>query len=139
MKFDRNPEFPEQALRLALGGTAFVAGLDKFFNLLTDWEKYLSPIARENLPMTGRNFMRLVGVIEMAVGGLVLGGKPRLGGYIAGVWLLGIAGNLIANGDYDIAARDVNMAVGAFAMAQLASRRARSIPEEMGIESRQAA
>ncbi len=57
-----------EALRYTLGGTAFVAGLDKFFNLLTNWEKYISPVARENLPVSERNFMRLAGVIEMALG-----------------------------------------------------------------------
>ncbi len=37
-----------QASRSTLGSTAFVAGLDKFFNLLTDWKQYLSP------PLKGR-------------------------------------------------------------------------------------
>jgi uncharacterized membrane protein YphA (DoxX/SURF4 family) len=113
-------------LRFTLGATAFVAGADKFTNLLTDWEQYLAPLAAENIPISERQFMRLVGVIEMGVGALILSGRTRVGGYIASAWLLAIAANLIATGEYfDIAARDVNMAAAAFALAEL-SRAARS-------------
>ncbi len=113
-------------LRFTLGGTAFVAGLDKFTQLLTDWDRYLAPIARRNLPISPRNFMRLVGLIEMAVGATILGGETRVAGYVAGAWLLGISANLVSSGKYfDVAARDVNMAVAAFALARLtAARRA---------------
>jgi uncharacterized membrane protein YphA (DoxX/SURF4 family) len=115
-----------QLLRWTLGATAFVAGADKFTNLLTDWEKYLAPVVERNLPIGGRNFMRLVGVIEMLVGGLILSGHPKLGGYIASAWLLGISANLVMGGEYlDVAARDVNMAVAALAVASLSGIRSR--------------
>jgi len=52
-------------LRTSLGATAFLAGLDKFTNLLTDWEKYLAPQVERRLPVSGRTFMRAAGVIEM--------------------------------------------------------------------------
>jgi len=113
-------------LRFTLGATAFVAGADKFANLLTDWEQYIAPMAARNIPMKSGDFMRLVGAIEMAVGALILSGRTRLGGYIAAVWLLAISGNLLATGEYfDIAARDVNMAAAAFAMAELSRGRVR--------------
>lgn len=112
-----------QMLRFVIGGTAVAAGADKFFNLLTDWEQYLAPVARRRIPIEPRNFMRLVGIIEMAVGGTILSGRSRVGGYIAGAWLLGIAANLIANRDYDIAARDVNIAAGAFALARMTGKK----------------
>jgi len=116
-------------LRFTLGATAFLAGADKFTNLLADWEQYLAPLAARNLPMSSRDFMRLVGVIEMAVGALILSGRTRLGGYIASAWLLGISANLLATGEYfDVAARDVNMAAAAFALAELSRGRvARSL------------
>ncbi len=119
MKSSGRLEGMQETLKFVLGGTAVAAGADKFFNLLTDWEQYISPMARRTIPMSPKNFMRLVGVIEMAVGGTILAGRSRVGGYIAGAWLLGIASNLIANGDYDIAVRDVNMAVEAFALARM--------------------
>lgn len=115
-------------LRFTLGATAFVAGADKFTNLLADWEQYLAPIAIQNIPMTSRDFMRLAGVIEMLVGALILSGRTRLGGYIASAWLLCISANLIATGEYfDVAARDVNMAAAAFAMAELSRGRSRQL------------
>jgi hypothetical protein len=106
------------ALRLGLGATAFLAGLDKFTNLLTDWEKYLASQVKEKLPISGRQFMYGVGVIEMLVGLGVLTSSPRAAGYTASAWLLGIAGNLALKGDYDIAVRDVNMAIAAYALAR---------------------
>jgi len=124
----------QEMLRFVIGGTAVAAGADKFFNLLTDWEQYLSPVARRRIPMEPENFMRLVGVIEMAVGGTILAGRSRVGGYIAGAWLLGIAANLIANRDYDIAARDVNMAVGAFALARMSGAKDRVRQPERALE-----
>jgi hypothetical protein len=94
----------------------------------------MSPIARRTIPMSPKNFMRLTGVIEMAVGGTILAGHSRVGGYIAGAWLLGIAANLIANGDYDIAARDVNMAVEAFALARMSGVKGRVRHSEWELE-----
>jgi uncharacterized membrane protein YphA (DoxX/SURF4 family) len=110
-------------LRTGIGSTAFLAGLDKFTNLLTDWEKYLAPQVEEKLPVSGKTFMRAVGVIEMLVGLGILTQKPKLAGYTASAWLLGIAADLILNGDYDIAVRDVNMAVAAYALARSESSR----------------
>ncbi|MBV8206097.1 MAG: hypothetical protein JO041_04835 [Acidobacteria bacterium] len=113
------------ALRLTLGGTAFAAGLDKFFNRMVDWERYLSPALERRLPVSARTFMRGVGVIEMAVGSLILAKNPRGGALIAAAWLAGISANLVTEQDwYDIAARDVNMAVAALALAGAAEIRA---------------
>lgn len=112
------------ALRVGLGGTAFAAGLDKFTELLADWDEYLSPAVAERSPVSPRNFMRGVGVIEMAVGTAILSGHTKLGGYVAGGWLLGIAANLVLDQDYyDIAVRDVNIALAAFTLAQFDERR----------------
>lgn len=107
-------------LRIGLGLGAFLAGLDKFFGVLTDWGMYLSPSAERLLPVSGPVFMRLVGVIEMAVGLLVLAGLARIGGYILMGWLLAIAVNLISTGMFfDLAVRDVEIALAAFTLARL--------------------
>lgn len=111
------------ALRIGLGATAFLAGADKFTNLLTNWRKYISPSARKKLPVSSNTFMRSVGVIEMLVGLGILSPRQRMSSYAASVWLLAIAANLFMNNDYDIAVRDVNMAVAAFALAQLSAAR----------------
>jgi len=111
---------PWWALRVALGSAAFLAGLDKFFNLLADWPSYLSPLTASLLPISSSAFMHSVGVIEMLVGLVVLAGYTRLGGYVAAAWLLCIAINLVTTGRYfDVAVRDVAMAIAAFTLARL--------------------
>lgn len=96
-----------------------VAGIDKFTHLLTDWDKYLSPTFASIIPFEPHTFMLIVGVIEIIAGIIVLV-RPRIGGYIVGIWLVCIAINLITTGQYlDVAVRDLVMAVGAFALAWL--------------------
>lgn len=115
------------ALRIGLGLGAFLAGLDKFFNILADWEMYLSPLVTKLVPVTDVVFMRAVGVVEMIVGLVILSGLSRLGGYVMAVWLIGIAINLVTTGQfYDLAVRDVEIAIGAFTMARLSEVRAAS-------------
>jgi uncharacterized membrane protein YphA (DoxX/SURF4 family) len=112
------------ALRVGLGLGAFLAGLDKFFNLLTNWEMYLSPLASRLIPIEPAHFMQLIGVVEMAVGVLLLAGVTRIGGYVMMGWLIAIALNLVSTGMFfDLAVRDVEMALGAFALARLSEVR----------------
>jgi uncharacterized membrane protein YphA (DoxX/SURF4 family) len=108
------------ALRIGLGLGPFLAGLDKFFNLLTDWQMYLSPLAERMLPISGALFMKSVGVIEMIVGLAILTRWTRIGSYIASIWLLLIAINLVTTGMFfDLAVRDVEIAIAAFVLACL--------------------
>lgn len=112
------------ALRIGLGLGPFLAGLDKFFNILTTWEMYLSPIAVSVLPVSGAVFMRAVGVIEMVVGLAILTRWTRLGGYVAGAWLVAIAANLLTTGMFlDVAVRDLEMALAAYTLARLTEAR----------------
>ena len=110
-------------LWLTYGLVPLLAGLDKFFNLLTDWPKYLSPWMAGLLPMSPQTFMYVVGVIEIVVGLMVLTRWTRLGAWIAAVWLVLIAGNLVTLGLFDIAVRDLAMAVGAYTLARVAELR----------------
>ena len=88
---------------------------------------YLSPLAEKVLPVSGPVFMRAVGVVEMAVGLAILAGWTRIGGYVAMVWLLAIAANLLTTGMfYDLAVRDVEIAIAAYALARLSEARAAS-------------
>jgi uncharacterized membrane protein YphA (DoxX/SURF4 family) len=112
------------ALRLTYGLVAFLAGLDKFFNLLTNWQTYLSPAIANVLPVTGATLMHSIGIVEMAVGILILTRWTRIGAYLASVWLLSIALNLLLTGSFfDIAIRDVAMSVGAWTLARLTELR----------------
>jgi uncharacterized membrane protein YphA (DoxX/SURF4 family) len=121
---DTRLDQPYWALRLAYGIVPIVAGLDKFTNLLTNWQQYLSPLAERVLPFSGATFMHLVGIIEIVAGVLVLSKFTRIAAYVVCAWLLAIALNLLTTGHYfDIAARDVVMSVGAFTLARLAEVR----------------
>jgi len=111
-------------LRLAFGLTAFLAGLDKFFNLLTNWEQYASPLVLKMLPLSAGALMRVAGVIEMIAGIAVLAGLTRLAGYVVAAWLTLIALTLVTTGHYfDVAVRDLVMACGAFVLARLSEVR----------------
>src|SRR3954454_17470687 len=98
MRHELHIEQPWMALRLTYGLVAFLAGLDKFFNLLTNWQTYLNPAIANVLPVSGATLMRSVGIVEMAVGILILTRWTRVGGYVASVWLLCIALNLLLTG-----------------------------------------
>lgn len=112
------------ALRIGLGLGPFLAGLDKYFNLLTDWGMYLSPWAGRFLPISAPAFMRVVGLVEMIVGLAILTFWTRIGSYIAAGWLVAIAVNLLTTGMFfDLAVRDLEIAIGAFALARLTEAR----------------
>jgi Methylamine utilisation protein MauE len=111
---------PWVALRFGIGLMALLAGLDKFFNLLTDWSHYVSPVAAQALPFSTHTFMGIVGVIEFAVGAAILTSWTRLGAYVASACLLAVAANLMLAGFFDVAVRDVVLAFAAFTLARLA-------------------
>jgi len=116
------------SLRLAFFLGPFIAGLDKFLHLLTNWDKYLSPMARNLLGSYSHDFMLVAGVIEMIVGLMVITRWPRLGAYIASIWLLLIAINLVMTGQYyDIALRDIGLCLCAFGLAKLSGAMVRTV------------
>jgi uncharacterized membrane protein YphA (DoxX/SURF4 family) len=115
-------------LRVALGLGAFLAGLDKFFNVLTEWSMYLAPFAERLLPISSDAFFRVVGVVEMAVGLAILTRWTRVGAYAMAAWLVGIALNLaLAAHFWDLMIRDLEVAISAFALARLTEWRAATI------------
>jgi uncharacterized membrane protein YphA (DoxX/SURF4 family) len=108
------------ALRLGLGLGPFLAGLDKFFDILANWEMYLSPLALKVVPVSATTFMHVVGVVEMIVGLAILTRGTRLGAWVAMVWLVAIAINLVTTGMFfDLAVRDLEIAIGAYTLARL--------------------
>jgi uncharacterized membrane protein YphA (DoxX/SURF4 family) len=107
-------------LRISFGLVPLLAGLDKFLNLLADWPKYIAPAFAGLLPMSPQAFMYLVGVIEIAAGlAVLLSPWTKQAAYVVAAWLTCIAINLIAARYFDIAVRDLVMAVGAVTLARL--------------------
>ena len=107
------------ALRVCFGAVPLLAGLDKYFNLLADWPHYLSPVAVSLLPVSPETAMRAIGVVEICVGLAVLSRWTLAGSLVAAAWLVAIALNLVAAGFYDIAVRDLVLAVAAYTLACL--------------------
>lgn len=113
------------ALRVTFIAVPILAGLDKFanLNLLTYWPHYLSPTFARLLPITPSAFMQAIGVVEILAGLIVLS-RARIGAYIVMAWLACIAINLASMQLFDIAVRDLGLAVGAFTLARLDEVRA---------------
>ena len=124
MQFDGRLNAGWWALRIGLGAGPIITGIDKYFNKLTDWGMYLSPLATKVVPVSATTFMHVVGVVEIIAGVIVLSRWTKLGSYIVLIWLLAIAVNLLTTGMfYDLAMRDVEIAIGAFALSQLTAVR----------------
>jgi hypothetical protein len=108
-----------QILHIGYAALPIIAGLDKFFDRLVNWDMYLAPVVTRVTGLPGHTFMLVVGVIEIAAG-LLVAVLPRAGGYVVMLWLWGIIVNLLlVPGFYDIALRDFGLSLGALALARL--------------------
>jgi len=139
-EFDSRLDRAWWALRIGLGVGPFLAGLDKYFNLLTNWTAYISPLALKILPFNAQTFMHIVGVIEMIVGLAILTKWTRVGANVASAWLLAIAINLVSTGMFfDVAVRDVEIALAAFVLARMTEVRSEAlqsnVPHEQSVNA----
>src|ERR671912_565992 len=108
-----------QILRAGFTVAPIVAGLDKFFNLLVNWDQYLPAFVNNLTGGHGHELMLAVGVIEI-VAGLGVWFKPKIFAYVVAAWLLLIIINLLMiPGYFDVALRDFGLALGALALARL--------------------
>ncbi len=107
------------ALRVGFTIAPIVAGVDKFLHWLVDWDQYVSPGISALVGGHAHAFMLVVGVVEIVAGiGVAL--RPRIFSYVVAAWLLGIIANLLMiPGYYDIALRDLGLAIGALALGRL--------------------
>ena len=96
-----------------------IAGLDKFFHLLVNWDMYLAPVIARLSPIGGHGLMLVVGIVEISAG-ILVALKPRIGAYVVALWLWGIILNLVLIPNYfDVALRDFGLSLGALALARL--------------------
>lgn len=108
-------------LRFTFTIAPIIAGVDKFFNLLTNWADYLSPYF--NVLGSPETNMMVVGAIEI-IAGIGVWFKPRIFSYIVALWLLAIIINLLTLGNYyDVALRDLGLALSALALGCLSKNR----------------
>jgi uncharacterized membrane protein YphA (DoxX/SURF4 family) len=108
-------------MRIAFTVAPILFGLDKFANVMVDWEGYLAPWINDIIPGSASTAMHLVGVVEI-VAGIAVALKPRYGAYVVAAWLGGIIVDLLTySGYYDVALRDFGLLLGALTLARLAS------------------
>lgn len=115
-----NPSYQAfQILRIGFTVAPIIAGVDKFLGLLVNWDQYLPPVVNNMLGGAGHQFMYIVGAIEIAAGiGVFL--KPKIFAYVVAAWLFAIIVNLLLiPGFFDVALRDLGLALGALALARL--------------------
>lgn len=112
-------------LRFGFIVAPIIAGLDKFLQVLTNWDKYLAPAVSNTLGVAPHTFMMIVGAVEIAAG-ILVAVNPRLGGYVVAAWLAAIILDLVLVGGYlDVALRDLGLLLGALALARLAEAEVR--------------
>ncbi len=111
-----------QILRLGFTVAPILFGLDKFFNLMTDWPRFLPELVTDLV--SGTVVMAIVGIVEIAAGiGVWL--RPKIFAYVVAAWLgVIIVTLIIAGGFWDIALRDFGLLLGALALGQLARQHA---------------
>jgi len=108
-------------MRVAFTVAPIAFGIDKFWNAMVDWPKYLAPWVNDLMPGSAQGFMHFVGVVEI-IAGLAVLVKPRYGAYLVAGWLAGIVVNLFSYpGWYDVAVRDFGLMLAALTLARLAS------------------
>lgn len=110
-----------QILRFGFTVAPIVAGLDKFFHFLVNWDQYLPGTVNALTGGHGHQLMLVVGVIEV-IAGLGVAFKPRVFAYVVSAWLLVIIANLLMiPGYFDVALRDLGLSLGALALARLSA------------------
>jgi uncharacterized membrane protein YphA (DoxX/SURF4 family) len=106
-------------LKLVYGLVPIIAGADKFTNLIANWTDYMPAVLGSVTPLDPTMFMYIVGIVEIVAGVIVLTRYTRYGAALVAAWLVAVAGSQLLIGNYDIAVRDLVMAVGAIALIQL--------------------
>jgi hypothetical protein len=124
----RRPSYKAyRLLQLGFVVAPVLAGADKFFHLLVNWDIYLANPVANILPFSAHTFMLIVGVIEIAAG-ILVAVIPRIGAFVVSAWLLGIVINLLLpTGYYDIALRDFGLSLAACGLGLLSKEYGRPI------------
>jgi uncharacterized membrane protein len=109
-------------LHVGFVAAPILAGLDKFFHLLVNWDQYVPAIVAQFSPIDAHTLMLVAGVIEIVAGiGVAL--KPRIFAYVVAGWLALIILNLLLiPGYFDVALRDFGLFLAALALGRLSQQ-----------------
>lgn len=113
----------QSILRYAFGISLVLIGIDKVFhtNIVTQWEQYVSPLALSILPITAVTLVSVLGIAEIILGVLFFTRYCKLAAYVAILAWIAIIINLFSLGLYDIALRDILLALTAYVFTLLTS------------------
>ncbi|MEX2421637.1 MAG: DoxX family membrane protein [Actinomycetota bacterium] len=110
-------------LRVGFVLVPILSGVDKFFNFMVEWPRFLAPWVDDLMPGSDQEFMYVVGAIEI-VAGIVVLLSPKWGSLLVAAWLGAIVVNLLTFDPpryYDIAARDFAIMLAALTLNRLAT------------------
>src|ERR1051326_2568950 len=111
-----------QILHVAFIVAPIVAGLDKFFHYLVNWDQYLPPVVNRMVGGHGHEIMLVAGVIEI-IAGVGVAFKPKAFAYVVSAWFVLLVINLLMiPGYFDIALRDFGLPRGALPLARLSHK-----------------
>lgn len=126
----RDPGFQAYViLRIGFVVAPLLFGIDKYFNWMTFWPRYLWIGFPHLLGVTPQQFMYGVGGVEILAGVLVLL-LPRVAPYVVAAWLAGIVTDLVVKSAavgghtavyWDIALRDFGLMLATLALARLSA------------------
>jgi hypothetical protein len=127
---DRSTTSPaHQAFRILQFGfvaAPILAGADKFFHLLVNWDQYMPSIVARFSPIDPHALMLAVGVIEI-IAGIGVAFKPRIFAYVVAAWFgIIILNLLLIPGFFDVALRDFGLLLGALALGRLSQQFSRA-------------
>jgi len=109
-------------LQLGFIAAPILAGLDKFFHLMVNWDQYVPAVVANASPIGAHTLMLVVGVIEV-IAGLGVALIPRVFAYVVALWLGVIIVNLLLiPGYFDIALRDFGLLLAALALGRLSQQ-----------------
>ncbi len=108
-------------MKFAYGAMTLIAGLDKFFGIIADWVRFISPLVSRFTPIPATSILYIAGTIEIIIGLLILSKHTRLGSYLMAVWFFILAFNYFSFGIFfDIAGRTFVLGMSSLALGCLA-------------------
>ncbi|HEY9677901.1 MAG TPA: hypothetical protein V6C76_07815 [Drouetiella sp.] len=109
-------------LQVILVGMPMIAGFDKFFHLITNWDIYVSPLFMQLTHIPARETTYLWAPLELAVG-LMVALKPRIGSFAATLMLAAVTFNsLITPGHLHLAMLDFCLCMDAVILSILSRK-----------------
>ncbi len=119
-KIKKNINYLWWILKITYGSLFIFVGADKFFNILTNWDRFISTVCLEIIPISPTVFLHIFGILQIIIGLLILSAYTMLGAIIGLIVLLGIFLNLLFTQDFTVVlTHDFIMILGLIVLIEL--------------------